>query len=191
MRKKMRPFIKLLLRKSRILFYRLLSDNVPEGDPLFYQPVLMEGPGKVIFGRGVKFGVVSSPAFYNGYSYINARTKDATIRVGDNVWMNNNVTIVSEGAGIVIGNDCLFGNNVTILDSDFHHVDPQSRFKPLAPTRRVKIGNNVWIGSNVTILKGTLIEDNAVIAAGSLVSGKVKKNTIMGGNPAQFLRKIQ
>lgn len=42
----------------------------------------------------------------------------------------------------------------------------------------VKIGNNCWIGGNVAILRGTVIGDNSVIAAGSVVSKEVPDNAI-------------
>jgi acetyltransferase-like isoleucine patch superfamily enzyme len=52
------------------------------------------------------------------------------------------------------------------------------------------LGNNVWIGGNVIILKGTRIGDNSVISAGSVVSGRIPKNQVWGGNPARFIYSI-
>lgn len=46
-------------------------------------------------------------------------------------------------------------------------------------TEPVIIGANVWIGAGTIILKGSVIEDNCVIAAGSVVEGKVENNNIM------------
>lgn len=37
----------------------------------------------------------------------------------------------------------------------------------------IEIGNNVFIGSRSVILPGTLIEDNVIIGAGSVVTGKI------------------
>jgi len=48
----------------------------------------------------------------------------------------------------------------------------------------------VWVGSNATILQGVTIGDNAVIAAGAVVTKDVAPNTVVGGVPAQFIKNI-
>ncbi len=49
----------------------------------------------------------------------------------------------------------------------------------------IKVGDRVWIGARSTILPGTVIEDNCVIGAGSLVKGHLKPNLIYAGVPAK------
>jgi len=51
------------------------------------------------------------------------------------------------------------------------------------------IGNDVWIGQNVTIMPGVKIADGAIIAANSTVVKDVETYTIVGGNPAQAIKK--
>lgn len=51
------------------------------------------------------------------------------------------------------------------------------------------IGNDVWIGENVTIISGVKIGDGAMIAAGAVVTKDVEPYTIVGGVPAQAIRK--
>lgn len=43
---------------------------------------------------------------------------------------------------------------------------------------KISIGSNVWIGAGCIILSGTEIEDNVVIAAGSIVNGRVPSNNV-------------
>lgn len=53
--------------------------------------------------------------------------------------------------------------------------------------RRVKIGNNVFIGVNSIIMPGVLIEDNVIIAAGSIVTKSIPSGVIVAGNPARII----
>ncbi len=52
----------------------------------------------------------------------------------------------------------------------------------------VIIGNDVWIGGNVTIMSGVTIGDGAVIANNSHVVKNVEPYTLVGGNPAKFIK---
>lgn len=51
------------------------------------------------------------------------------------------------------------------------------------------MGNDVWIGRNCTIMPGIKIGDGAIIAANSVVIKDVEPYTIVGGNPAKFIKK--
>ncbi|MGB2128152.1 MAG: CatB-related O-acetyltransferase [Flavicella sp.] len=53
----------------------------------------------------------------------------------------------------------------------------------------IVIGNDVWIGHNATIMAGVTIGDGAIIAANATVVKDVPPYTIVGGNPAQEIRK--
>lgn len=51
------------------------------------------------------------------------------------------------------------------------------------------IGNDVWIGYGATILPGVQIGDGAIIGAQAVVTRNVEPYTIVGGNPAEVIRK--
>lgn len=53
----------------------------------------------------------------------------------------------------------------------------------------IVIGNDVWIGYNATILAGVTIGHGAIIAANATVTKDVEPYSIVGGNPAQLIRK--
>jgi acetyltransferase-like isoleucine patch superfamily enzyme len=55
---------------------------------------------------------------------------------------------------------------------------------------KIKIGNNVFIGINCTILPNTIIGDNCIIGAGSVVRGKYADYSVIIGNPAAVVMKI-
>lgn len=54
----------------------------------------------------------------------------------------------------------------------------------------IAVGRNVWIGSNATVLAGVAVGDGAIIAAGAVVTKDVPANTIVGGVPAKFIKKV-
>jgi acetyltransferase-like isoleucine patch superfamily enzyme len=55
---------------------------------------------------------------------------------------------------------------------------------------RIKIGNNVFIGSNCTILPNTIIGNNCIIGAGSVIRGRFPDNSVIIGNPAKVILKM-
>ena len=87
------------------------------------------------------------------------------------------------------------GNNVTITGyvnlithdgSTWLMRDEKGRRYLYQP---IDIGNNVFIGLNSTILPGVKIEDNVIVAAGSVVSKSVPSNSIVAGVPAKIIGK--
>ena len=48
----------------------------------------------------------------------------------------------------------------------------------------------MWIAANVVVLPGVTIGDNAIVGAVSVVTKDVEPNTVVAGNPAKFIRKI-
>jgi len=82
------------------------------------------------------------------------------------------------------------GANTTIIDTDFHPLDPNAR--RLRPndglTAPIVIENDVFIGMNCLILKGVTIGADSVVGAGSVVTRNVPANSVVVGNPAQVVR---
>ncbi len=143
------------------------------------------GPGYKIRGRPIIHGagkiIAGKNLFMTNLAYtieIFAQ-KDALIKIGDNVGINQGVLICA-CKKIEIGDSVLIGDQTIIYDTDCHGIDG-------APPKigSVKIGNHVWIGARAIILKGVKIGDNAIIGAGSIVTHNVEENSIMAGNPAK------
>jgi len=86
---------------------------------------------------------------------------------------------------IKIGNDVLIADQVTIRDSDNHNIEYEGYEK----SKPINIGNHVWIGMRSTILKGVTIGDGAIIAAGALVTKDVPPHCLVGGVPAEIIKK--
>lgn len=108
------------------------------------------------------------------------------IQVGKNVFINGGCHFQDQG-GITLGDDCLIGHNVVFATLN-HFIEPSERAS-LRPAPIV-LGKKVWVGSSSTILQGVTIGDNAIIAAGSVVTKDVPANAIVGGVPARLIRYI-
>ena len=53
----------------------------------------------------------------------------------------------------------------------------------------IVVGNDVWFGRRCVIMPGVTIGDGAIIAAYSVVTRDVGPYTVVGGNPARFMKK--
>lgn len=84
---------------------------------------------------------------------------------------------ISIGKGCLINLNCTIGHDVII--KDFVEISPNTNI-----SGRCKIGNNVVIGSSATILPDITIGDNAIIAAGAVVTKNVPSNSMVAGVPA-------
>ncbi len=110
------------------------------------------------------------------------------IHIGENFIANYNLLILDE-AEVRIGDNVMIGPNCSLITVT-HHPDALERNKGLMRGLPITIGNNVWIAANVVVLPGVTIGDNAIVGAGSVVTKDVEPNTVVAGNPAKFIRKI-
>jgi acetyltransferase-like isoleucine patch superfamily enzyme len=92
---------------------------------------------------------------------------------------------------IIIGDRVTVGANSTIVDTDFHPLQPNLRqAQPQgAEGSAVTIEDDVFIGMNCLILKGVTIGYGSVIGAGSVVTQSVPASMVVAGNPAKVIRK--
>ena len=101
--------------------------------------------------------------------------------------MNHNCSITC-AKEITIGGNCNLANNIVIVDHD-HNIGDTGVVAGLN-RKLIYIGNNVWIGANVTILKGVIIGDDAIVAAGAVVRQDIPNCEIWGGVPARKICKL-
>ena len=112
--------------------------------------------------------------------------------IGEGVRMSG--TTICAVERVVIGDRSVIGANVTIADTDFHSLDPSICSSPndgdAAIVRPVQIGSDVFIGGGTYILKGVSIGDRAVMGAASVVTRDVPPDTIVAGNPAREVARL-
>lgn len=131
-----------------------------------------------ILEKDVRDTVVFTPVYINYGKHIT---------IGKNVFINFDCTFLALG-GITIEDDVLIGPKVSLITEN-HPLNPLERKGLIC--KPILIKKNAWIGANATILPGVTIGENAVVAAGAVVSKDVPDNTIFGGIPAKFIKNIQ
>ena len=113
--------------------------------------------------------------------------------VGDKVYFPADITVTQNFTqnmgGVKLGDRVSIGPRVIIVLASHPNSSHLRNSFPSKP-QQVVIGNDVWIGAGAIILNGVTIGDNSVVGAGSVVTHDVPKNTIVAGNPAKILRKL-
>jgi len=124
--------------------------------------------------------------------------KNVTLYVGDlgRFELGQNSHIAPFGYALIGNNQLIIGNHVAIgpFCSFFCHTNDVMGKSPLFCENylddNISIGNNVFIGSHCIILPGTIINDNVVIAANSVVKGELLNGNLYGGSPAKLIKPI-
>ena len=88
------------------------------------------------------------------------------------------------------------GSHVSITNSSFvTHDGAVWVFRDKEPdidvVSPISIGSNVFIGANSIILPGSVIEDNVIVGAGSIVRGNLKSGCVYAGVPVKFVKTIE
>ena len=111
-------------------------------------------------------------------------------RIGKNCKISSHSFICE---GVTIEDNVFVGHNVTFINDTYPHATTEhGEMKTDADWKCVPtlIRKEASIGSSATLLCGITVGENAIVGAGSVVTKDVLPNTIVAGNPARILRKI-
>ena len=106
------------------------------------------------------------------------------VEMGSWVAIDDKVNLYS-AAKITIGTKVAISREAFICTASHDITKPN---RPLV-TAPIKICDGVWIGARAIILPGVTIGEGAVVAAGAVVTKDVEPFTVVGGNPAKFIKK--
>lgn len=107
------------------------------------------------------------------------------VTIGKRVIIMNGCLMMSAG-GITIDDDAQIAANVQLISNNH---DLENRM--VITCNPVHICRRVWIGAGATILPGVTVGENSVVGAGSVVTHDVEPNTIVAGNPARVIKRIE
>ena len=131
-----------------------------------------------IIDKPIDKSTIIFPPFYTNFGRF--------IHIGKNVFINHACSFLDMG-GIYIDDEVLIGPKVNLITEN-HPLDSEDR-KALI-TKPITLKRRAWIGAGSTILPGVTVGQNAVVAAGSVVSKDVPDNVVVGGVPAKFIKSI-
>lgn len=139
--------------------------------------------------------------FKEGYRYISDKLFGFTVgkySTGYEQFWKQTPLIESIGAfcNISADNVTVAGNhpismvstNTFTYSKKIGFIEQDKPISHIANTRKINIGNDVWIGANVILLPGITIGHGAIIAAGAVVSKDVAPYAIVGGIPAKLIK---
>lgn len=107
---------------------------------------------------------------------------DHAVQIGDRCKIQNSVSVYN---GVTIGDDVFVGPNASFTNDRVPRAFNAEW--SITPTR---IENGASIGANATIVCGTMIGTYAMVAAGSVVTRDVEPYTLVMGNPARPVARI-
>lgn len=169
-------------------------------------------PTNIEVGEGVKIESVSAFKKFRSLLPVGLRVGAKTtlcgvqfavgerglIEIGSCCYLDGTSFAVEER--VTLGDRVACAMQVTIVDLDFHPIDPALRaqdclalspdgdgVRPPFAIRPVVIEDDVWIGFGATILKGVRIGRGAIVGAGSVVTRDVPAGMLVCGNPARLV----
>lgn len=144
-------------------------------------------------------------------------TQAGNVVIGERVWINKGVEIVSSGlisigsgttiqrrasliGNVTLGEGCIIAPNVFIssgthIFSEYPNITIREQERKVSAEGRrssfdkpVVIGRDVWLGINVVIMQGVTIGDSAIVGANSVVTRDVSARAIVCGAPAKIVK---
>ena len=129
-------------------------------------------------GRRIDASFELMPPFYADFG--------RNIIVGKDVFINQNCTFMDRG-GITLEDKVLIAPRVNLVTIN-HSIAPKQRRD--TESKPIHICKNVWIGTGATVMPGVTIGENAIIAAGSVVTKDIPPGVIAAGIPAKIIKEI-
>lgn len=151
---------------------------------------------------------IGTDGFLNCHVVFEARS--GSVDIGDRCYIGVGSTIICRDE-VTIGDDVTIAWDVMIYDHDSHSLDWQDRSDAVrhfydhygepgcfdtidwknVRSAPINIERRVWIGFGTVVLKGVTIGEGAVVAARSVVTRNVEPYTVVAGNPAREVRRLQ
>jgi UDP-2-acetamido-3-amino-2,3-dideoxy-glucuronate N-acetyltransferase len=107
---------------------------------------------------------------------------DTNVKIGDGCKIQNSVSVYN---GVIIENDVFVGPNVSFTNDKVPRAF-NDEWKIISTLVR----NGASLGANSTIVCGIEIGEYAMVAAGAVVTKDVEPYSLVAGNPARVIGKV-
>ena len=104
--------------------------------------------------------------------------------IGPGTWIGA-FTVIDGSGGLMIGAGCDISSGAQIYSHSSMRRCVSGREYATVDLEPTRIGDRVFIGANAVINMGVSIGDEAVVAAGAVVTGDVPPRTVVAGVPAR------
>jgi len=144
---------------------------------------------RIEIGREVYIGAFSELAVISQSSFSSI---PGFLSIGSRTQIGSGCNIRACGGRIEIGENCIVAQHVSLIAAN-HEIRSGAIYRDLpwdSSRHGITIGSNVWLGAGVTILPGCSVGDNAIIAAGSVVTKDIPSDEIWGNIPARKMRPV-
>ena len=132
---------------------------------------------------------------------IELQSNEAQVIIGDRVFIGPNTKLFCRDK-IEIKNDVLVSWGCTLIDTNAHSLESSERVNDVVDWKRgweyknwvvvesksILIDTKCWIGFNSIITKGVTLNQGCIVASGSVVTKSSSEFSVIGGNPARFIK---
>lgn len=157
-----------VLRKSIWVFQRSIIKKlcyINNSLYMKYYTKYLKKIGIKFIGSNKTIKFIEPSAYFDGTDY-------SLIELGDNIVISKEVFLLTHDYSITAAL-CSNGINIGRGEGELLLKD------------KIVIGNNSFVGARTLILPGTIIGENCIIGAGSVVKGNIRSGTVVAGNPCR------
>ena len=124
-----------------------------------------------LFGAKIGKGVNIKPKVNIKYPW--------KLAIGDYTWIGEKVWI-DNLENVIIGKNCCLSQESMLLcgNHDYSKTSFDLIIKPIV------LKNGSWVGAKSMICPGVILEENSILAVGSIATKNLQENAIYQGNPA-------
>lgn len=153
--------------------------------------------------RETGFSLGEASGMYDRASFVVG--KDGAVEVGSYTVLNG--TIIVCNGSVKIGSHCLLAWGSVITDTwtsfeaasiekhreilRFAASTAERHLLPIDTARPVVLEDNVWVGFDSVILPGVTLGQGCIIGCKTIISEDVPSYTVMVGNPARPVRRLE
>lgn len=129
--------------------------------------------------------VVGDNVILRGYIAISSGCR---VEIGSRTKCNYPIhMVVAENTQLIMGRECLL-SDATFYTSDTHSIFDRNTGMKINVAQDICIGDRVWLGRKSWVMKGSVIGNDVVVAAGAMVTGEIPSSTICAGVPARVIK---